>query len=462
MPSRSEAPTTRVKGTYKWLQNHRKMLRHMLDKAEKEVEEAESAVAFARCPWRQDKAEADEEVTAAEASLSDKRRNLYWQQDKQYCLDNWGVVYLDQESGYDLSPDERQWNENLRRGKGARVHATSKGATKGTSVNATSSSEAAYAAPPAASAVSAASASAASSSEQPVATMPVPAAAASVPAAAASVPAAAPWSVPAAAASVPAAAAWSVPWSVPAAWQQTMPVPAAPGLPAPPAPMNISRTLPPPPSLWPNFHAAPSAGAARKRATTATPAPRSRMQPRCPPEDDAGATAESASPPAAAVVRARGASAFADIPPMPDRLPPFVLEGPHEARPELDIDWTLCPEDFAKELRLRTVRNTLIKDNLLAGHHVCYRSSGWSLYPRVHSNDQCTYAPVTTADEVHEGDIVFCEVQPHWRFYAHHVRKKEWWEGTGQFYFVIASLKGRENGWCYMEHIYGRLVEVIH
>ena len=159
------------------------------------------------------------------------------------------------------------------------------------------------------------------------------------------------------------------------------------------------------------------------------------------------------------------ASAFANIPPKPERLPPFVLTGPHEARPELDVDWTLCPEDWAKELRLRQVRNELLKDQLLAGRHVCYRSSGWSLYPRVHSNDQCTYAPVTSDDEIHEDDIVFCQVQPGeggGRFYAHHVKKKRWWADSGKYVYTIANMKGRENGWCHHEHIYGRLVEVLH
>ena len=96
-----------------------------------------------------------------------------------------------------------------------------------------------------------------------------------------------------------------------------------------------------------------------------------------------------------------------DIPPMPDRLPPFVLNWAHEITPELDVDWTLCPGDWEKELRLREQRNTMIKAQLQLGRPVIYRSSGWSLYPRVWANDLCTYDPVTTADEVHEDVIVF-------------------------------------------------------
>ena len=103
------------------------------------------------------------------------------------------------------------------------------------------------------------------------------------------------------------------------------------------------------------------------------------------------------------------------IPSKLDRRPPFVLNWSHEITPELDVDWTLS-DDWAKELRLREVRNEMIKKQLQLGRPVIYRSSGWSLYPRVWPNDQCTYEPVTSADEVQEDDIVFCQVQPGDRF----------------------------------------------
>ena len=118
------------------------------------------------------------------------------------------------------------------------------------------------------------------------------------------------------------------------------------------------------------------------------------------------------------------------------------------------------------ELRRREERNLLIKGNLQAGKSVCYRSSGWSLYPHVWANDQTTYEPVTSADQLRVHDIVFCEVQPGDRFYAHYVKHKYWvWtegELNGEWYFTISNAKGRENGWCRIEHIYGRLVECLH
>ena len=149
-----------------------------------------------------------------------------------------------------------------------------------------------------------------------------------------------------------------------------------------------------------------------------------------------------------------------DIPPRPTRPVPHVFNWSHEITPELDVDWTLCPEDPAKELRLRWERNVLIKEQLQLGNPVVYRSSGWSLWPRVWSNDLCSYDPVTSANEVRFGDIVFCQVQPGDRFFAHVVSRK--WFQNGEWYFKISNLRGRENGWCAMKHIYGRLVRAQH
>ena len=104
----------------------------------------------------------------------------------------------------------------------------------------------------------------------------------------------------------------------------------------------------------------------------------------------------------------------------------------------------------------------MIKEQLLAGKSARYRSSGWSLWPRVHNNDACTYRPVTSDDQVHVDDIVFCEVQPNNRFYAHLVKRKEWDADRSEWKFIISNNVGRENGWAYMETIYGKLSEVMH
>jgi hypothetical protein len=145
---------------------------------------------------------------------------------------------------------------------------------------------------------------------------------------------------------------------------------------------------------------------------------------------------------------------------MPIRLPPFVLTDSHEVRanPQLDKDWTLS-DDWDVELQRRYQRNVMCKEQLLAGRSICYRSGGNSLWPRVQSNDLCTYAPVTAEVPIEVDDIVFCEVQPNDRFYAHLVKAIQVgeWEDTA---YIISNARGRENGWCYRRHIYGKLFEV--
>ena len=127
----------------------------------------------------------------------------------------------------------------------------------------------------------------------------------------------------------------------------------------------------------------------------------------------------------------------------------------------MDVDWTLVPDNWQMELRLREVRNKLLKEKLLAGETVCYRSSGWSLWPRVSCGDMTTYRPVYSADDVKIDDIVFCEVQPGSRFYAHVVKEKRWDNWDEKYKFTISNINGYENGHCHIEHIHGTLIEVV-
>ena len=59
------------------------------------------------------------------------------------------------------------------------------------------------------------------------------------------------------------------------------------------------------------------------------------------------------------------------------------------------------------------------------------------------------------------GDIVFCHVQPGWRYYCHKVWRKDA-DSDGFEYFVIGNNKegkaAKCNGWCYRYQIYGLLV----
>ena len=164
--------------------------------------------------------------------------------------------------------------------------------------------------------------------------------------------------------------------------------------------------------------------------------------------------------------RAAKAASAAAIPaePMPQRDVPFFIQEAHEVNPgnDLDYDWTLRPHDHDKEMRLRDIRNAMIKELLLEGKSIAYRQSGWSLYPRIHSNDLTYYYAVSADSEVEEGDIVFCQVDPGDRYYAHLVKTKEWHYMRGEWLYTISNMEGRPNGTCFIGQIYGKLYRAEH
>ena len=141
-------------------------------------------------------------------------------------------------------------------------------------------------------------------------------------------------------------------------------------------------------------------------------------------------------------------------------VPPFVVvvsDGSHSVPPQFDFDWTLHKVKKL-ELQRREQRDQLVKEALQSGKTVKFRSSGNSLDPWVLSNDSCTYAPVTDPKELRLHDVVFCQVQPCNRFYGHII--KQIVEHRGRPRFHISNLRGRVNGTCEMEHIYGKLIHV--
>ena len=105
---------------------------------------------------------------------------------------------------------------------------------------------------------------------------------------------------------------------------------------------------------------------------------------------------------------------------MPTRDVPRFIQEAHEVCPgdEFDIDWTKS-DDEAEEMRRRAERNEIIREMLLKGKTVAYRESGWSLHPRVSSNNLCSYIPVRYPEQVNKGDVVFCIVQPRGLYHAH-------------------------------------------
>ena len=77
------------------------------------------------------------------------------------------------------------------------------------------------------------------------------------------------------------------------------------------------------------------------------------------------------------------------------QCPIRIFEG-HEVDPDDDLDTTRMGPDlpnWADEQRRRHTRN-LLKQKLQEGRSAQFRSSGNSLYPKVHSGDCCLFYPV--------------------------------------------------------------------
>jgi hypothetical protein len=112
-------------------------------------------------------------------------------------------------------------------------------------------------------------------------------------------------------------------------------------------------------------------------------------------------------------------------------------------------------------MELRAMRNHLIKDMLLGGRSVQYRSTGKSLHPFVRSGDVTMWEPVTDHSILVVGDIVFCAVQDGDRFYGHAIHDiVTWTNGRTAWWIGNLNKPPHINGWCYAEHIFGRLMEI--
>ena len=145
---------------------------------------------------------------------------------------------------------------------------------------------------------------------------------------------------------------------------------------------------------------------------------------------------------------------------MPTRAtPPLVFEA-HQVHPDNEVGWTLN-NDWDVELHNREVRNAMVRDMLLSGRSVQFRSSGDSLKPLVRSGDVTIWEPVHDHALLTFGDVVFCRVQESNRFYGHVIHHIDVWPGEDK-YWLIGNLKDPPyiNGWCYAKHIYGHLKDV--
>ena len=110
---------------------------------------------------------------------------------------------------------------------------------------------------------------------------------------------------------------------------------------------------------------------------------------------------------------------------------------------------------------MRDLRSQKIEEVLSQGKTVAYRSSGWSLWPRVHSGDLCCYLPARAEEQVVMDDIVLCKVQPYEYYCAHLIHSIEWGEAQGTNTCWTSNLKGTINGDCYLEHILGKMYQVL-
>ncbi len=133
----------------------------------------------------------------------------------------------------------------------------------------------------------------------------------------------------------------------------------------------------------------------------------------------------------------------------------FAHEG--LATDALNPDGTLHSDNRLTEPQLRQRRNDMIKEQLQSGQPVAFRSRGKSLWPLVHSGDLCEYDPVFDASDVQVGDVIFCQVYPSREYHAHLIMSKTYCGEVEAWYFTVENQSGRENGWCWLETIYGKL-----
>ena len=112
-----------------------------------------------------------------------------------------------------------------------------------------------------------------------------------------------------------------------------------------------------------------------------------------------------------------------------------------------------------------------MREALLQGHTVQFKSSGRSLEPLVFSGDVCFLHPILPGcnSGILPGDIIFCHVRPGYRYYTHLVwgtYKERTEHGVEKDVFVIGNNrkgdKEKCNGWCYREMIYGILTHTQH
>ena len=84
------------------------------------------------------------------------------------------------------------------------------------------------------------------------------------------------------------------------------------------------------------------------------------------------------------------------------------------------------------------------------------RSNGNSLARiGIKSGYCCKYGPVSSHDDVNEGDVVFCQIKR--RYWQHMVKNKTYVGGQRKWTYTISNADGHENGRTTLDLIYGVL-----
>ncbi len=94
---------------------------------------------------------------------------------------------------------------------------------------------------------------------------------------------------------------------------------------------------------------------------------------------------------------------------------------------------------------------------LKAGETVSFRESGNSMHPRIKHRQKCTYAPITSPDDVKVGDYVFCKVGP-WTL-THMITAIKGDPQNG-FLYQISNNHGHVNGWTGLDKLYGKVIAI--
>ena len=107
----------------------------------------------------------------------------------------------------------------------------------------------------------------------------------------------------------------------------------------------------------------------------------------------------------------------------------------------------------------------MIKNQLRGDKNVGYRlGKNWSMFPDPSLPDQVTFAPVKQHWQVKINNIVLCEVQPENILVENRVLEEGLWYDDGhpdraRTYYIIGNDEGVQDGWCYIDHIFGKLVD---